>query len=1398
MIENIIEFSIRNRFLVILLTLGVVVWGAFAVYHTPVDAIPDLSENQVIVFTDWMGRSPREIEDQITYPLSVNLQGLAGVKAVRSSSEFNFSMINIIFEDDVDFYFARQRVLERLTLSSTFLPPGVVPYLAPDATALGQIFWYTVEGKGYDLGRLRAIQDWYVRYQLNSVPGVAQVASVGGFPIEYQIDVDPAKLRAYNVTLGELSAAVARSNSAVGGKTIQKGNAEYIVRGVGWIRDVKDIENIVVTSNPQTGTPVYVSNLATVGLGAEFRRSVLEKDGNEAVGAVVMMRHGENPLEVTGRIKEKIEQLQPGLPEGVRIVPFYDRTRLIHGAIEMIGDTLLHEMIIASVAIGLILMHFRSAVVICITLPLAVLVSFILMRHFHIASNIMSLSGIAISIGILVDQAIVMVENATHHLTAHFGHHHKITGDTREIVIPACRRVGRPIFFSVMIILISFIPVFALTGREGKTFHPLAFTKSFAMIGVAILSITLVPALIPTFIKGRLRSEEESWLVRNLISIYKPWLTWLMPRRNLAWWSFSAILILGTGLFPLDAVTGIPWRICFLAVVGVTMAITLWFIVGPHWQALSFVTLTGLALASYNFPKIGTDYMPPLDEGSILDMPVTVPRVSVTQAADDLKARDALLRQFPEVEMVVGKAGRADTPTDPSPLDMVETVVTLRPKEYWPKRKVQYVDAQKQAEVVLAALQKENLVDPIAGESERHALLDVATMNAATRFDATMRTLVMTRYREFETQLGQDLLRGAVASLVRTWEKAGRLREPVDEAAIERLAESLRPQFAAILAAGAAQEDVNRLVQRVAESLAAEKRVELTPELLTARFHPLRKFYYDVRAALGSRRPTLFTELFDEIRNRREAAWREQAERLDDELFEQAVASFDWLAIEEIRKEAQNQGLWAEKTDDDAEIQRLKTLRGQLDAAWSSRLVVAKSTKADLLKEMDSAVQVPGWANIWTQPIINRINMLATGVRTEIGVKVFGTDLDAIQKTSDEIAEALKKVRGAVDVTADQSVGKGYLEIVIDRQKAARYGVNVGDIQDVIETALGGRPITMTVEGRERFPVRIRYARAWREDEEQVKNLLVSGAVSGMPEGGGGATGAGGMGSPPAAGPSKPGAVQIPLSMVADVKIVEGPAMIKSENGMLRNYVQLNVRDRDVVGFVEEAQRAVAQQVKLPQGMYIEWSGEFENQIRARQTMQIVFPAVILFIFVILYITSKDFVDSGLMMMAVPEAMVGGVIFLWLFDYHFSVAVQVGFIACFGMATETGIIMLVYLNEAIEKRGGLEKIRSVAELRHAVIEGAVHRLRPKLLTEGVAIIALAPMLWASGVGHEVISAMAAPVLGGLLIADEVVDVFIPVRFYWIRRSRWLAMHGLPPDSDDHAVAPALAAQASHA
>jgi Cu(I)/Ag(I) efflux system membrane protein CusA/SilA len=1061
--------------------------------------------------------------------------------------------------------------------------------------------------------------------------------------------------------------------------------------------------------------------------------------------------------------------------------------------------------------------------VICTTLPLAVLASFILMRLLGIPSNIMSLAGIAISIGILVDQAIVMVENATHHLTAKFGKQ-KVRGDTRDLVIPACRTVGRPIFFSVMIILISFLPVFALKGMEGKTFHPLAFTKSFAMVGVAILSITLVPALIPTFIKGRIRSEEESWIVRTMIDIYKPVLTWALPRWNLVLWMFAVLLILGAGLFPLQAVFGIEWKTGFLVTWAAVTALTVVFMHGLRSQVVGLLSLVVIGYWAYGFERIGVEYMPPLDEGSIMDMPITVPRASVTQSADDIKARDEILSSFPEVEMVVGKAGRAETPTDPAPLDMIETVVNLHPKEFWPKRHIKYPDAKRQTTAVLQALKDKAFVS-LPNDFDSKTFVDPATMNAITRVDKTLREYVVQRNREFERRLAPELIRALVVELVRRWEEADGLLRPIRPEEVEAISTELTDTFGPRLAEGAAQEDVNQIVQKIAEKLSEVGAVVMSPTLLSLKLNPVQKALAAVGDVLGAERHTLFTEMLAFVQRERERRWTERLVTLNREIFDRAVGAFNWYSIEELRTASEQQGWWtgpsvmkatavisparalardgeglvtpaivvdtASGARGEAGLAQLHDLRAQLDGTFARWLYLWRKQKGDIVKEMDSALQMPGWGNIWTQPIINRIDMLATGVRTMIGVKVFGKDLDEIQKVSEEIAAVLRTVPGAVDVFPDQNVGKGYLEIKIDRKKAARYGVSVGAIQDVIEVALGGKPITMTVEGRERHPVRIRYARDFREDEEQVKNLLVSGGAMGSMNNNMGSTensGSVAIGSqtPPGADsasgqPARP--LQVPLKMVAEVKIVEGPAMIKSENGMLRSYVQLNVRDRDIVGFVEEAQRVVDQKVELPAGMYMEWSGQFEHQIRARNTLRIVWPAVMVLIFIILYMTYHDFVDAVLMMMAVPEALVGGIFFLWLRDTHFSTAVQVGFIACFGMATETGIIMLVYLREAIERRGGLEKIKSLDELREAVIEGAVHRLRPKLLTEGVAIVALAPMLWHTGVGHEVISAMAAPVLGGLLIADEVVDIFIPVRFYWVRRRRWLKLHGQEPNNE---------------
>jgi Cu/Ag efflux pump CusA len=1413
MIERLIEASIRNRFIVLFLATALAIWGIYAVLNTPVDAIPDLSENQVIVFTDWMGRSPSEIEDQVTYPLSRKLQGLAGIKAVRSSSEFNFSMITLIFEDHVDFYFARQRVTEKLGQVGNILPPGVTPYLAPDTTALGQIFFYTVEPSAsnpMDPARLWALNKFQIVPHLNSAAGVADVATVGGMPLEYQIDVQPETLRAYGITLGDLYSAISRSNSTVGGGVVQKNNAEYVVRGVGWIKGKNDLENTVIKD--VSGTPVYVKSVATVQLGTQFRRGVFEKDGSEVAGGIVLMRHGENPLAVTQRVKEKIQELQPALPSGVRIVPAYDRTRLIHGAIDTLTEVMWHEMVIASIAILLILMHVRSVFVICITLPLSVLFSFLLMWILRrlgiidIQANIMSLAGITISIGILVDQAIVMTENATHRLKEHFGDK-KVTGDTRELVIPACRTVGRPIFFSVMIMLISFIPVFMLSGREGKYFHPLAFTKSFALLGTALISVTVVPALIPTFIKGKLRREEDNWIVRSFINIYKPLLIWALPRRNLVMWMFAALLILAAALFPLPAILGLgtsepAWRFCFLATLFTVVSLTVLFTRGFGWQLLAVVTLMAIGLGAYEYWKatpgsldrnrrIGVAFMPALDEGTTLDMPTSVPRVSVTQAADDLKHRDGLLRGFPEVESVIGKAGRADTPTDPAPLEMFETLVNFRPKAFWPKRVLKFNDAIRQTRAVLRALEDKGHVQRMPKEDERDSLLNDTTQKALERFDEFMRTLALRRYREFEKELGPLLTRFVVENTIRRFKRAGDLQWPeevVEEKKIAELTTQLAPEFGPWLAKQPALEDMVRITKEITLRLQQLGAVEDIIGAMELK-EPLPGRLWNVTTELLGGQPKTFAgQVLQAVVDQRMALWRQRIKELNWELYDRGIECYTAYALEEVVAAAREAHLLRGAPQGAAMVQ----MRQELEKPFKDHVFFwqrQSGPRGDLVDdEFGRVLQVPGWGNIFTQPIINRIEMLSTGVRTDIGVKVFGPDLVTIERVSKEIEAALKPLDGARYVIAAPFMDRGYLEIEIDREKAARYGIAVEDIQNEIEVALGGRIITYTVEKRERFPVRIRYARAFREDEESVKRLLISPGGMATP---GALAVAGNMGQEQTGHQAAPkhagkGKSPIPLSTVATVKVVEGPAMIKSENGRLLTYVTLNVSGRDIVGFVDEAKRVVAQKVHLPEGVHIEWTGEFEHQVRAAQTLRFVFPAVIALIFIILYMTYKDLADAGLMMLAVPEALAGGAFFMYLFPkiihgwdappLDFSVAVWVGFIACFGMATETGIIMLVYLREAIDKRGGLENIKSLEELRQAVIEGAVHRLRPKLLTEGVAILAIFPMIFTSGVGGEILGPMALPVLGGLLISDEVVDLFLPVRFYWVRRARWLKLH----------------------
>src|SRR5215510_13602444 len=1030
MIQWLIDISLRNRFLVIAGFLLLGGWGYWALRTVPIDAIPDLSDNQVIVFTDWPGRSPQEVEDQITYPLTVSLQGLPGVRVVRSSSAFGFSMINVIFEDAVDLYFARSRVLERLNLLGKSLPTGVVPTLGPDATGVGHVFWYTVEGKGYSLRDLRSIQDWYIRYQLNSVPGVAEVASIGGTVRQYQIDVDPKRLQAFKIPISTVVDAVIRSNRNVGGNVVEGSGTWSVIRGLGLIERPGDIEQIVIGAD--NGIPIYVRQVADVKVGDAFRVAALMKGTEETVGGVVVARYGVSTVDVIERVKEKIQALQAGLPPGIRIVPFYDRSALIARAVQTLKRALIEEAVVVTLVNAIFLLHLRSILIVTIPIPLAVLTAFLFMRYLGITSNIMSLAGIAIAIGVLVDAAIVVTENAFRYIEQR-----RIGARNRRAVtatvLEATRLVGRPIFFSMAIIILAFIPVFALTDQEGKLFHPLAFTKTFAMAGATLLSVTLVPVLCTLLIGGRIRSEEDNPVMRPLVWVYRPILGWALRHRIL------------------------------------TLSVAVLIMAGA-------VTLV---------PRIGKEFMPPLDEGTLMFMPVTDPAISLPQALEITRKQDAAIQAMPEVASVVAKISRADTSTDPAPVNMTETIVNLKPEAQW--------------------------------------------------------------------------------------------------------------------------------------------------------------------------RPGM--------------------------------------------------------------------------------------TRERIIAELDQATAMPGVSNIWTQPIINRINMLTTGIRSEVGVKVFGDNLKVLEERARAVAEVLRAIPGAADVYPEQVTGAPYLDIRVNREAAARYGITVGAIQDVIETAVGETNLTLTIEGRQRFPVRVRYAPQYRATPEALASIPV-----------------------PA-----PNGTQVPLGQVAEIKPVSGPAMIASENGLLVVTVLLNVRGRDVGSFVEEARKVVAETVKLPQGSYIEWSGQYENETRARQRLQIVIPVVLAVIYILLYVTYHSLLEAAHVLLAVPFALSGGIYLLYALGYNFSVAVWVGFIALFGTAVQTAVVMVIYLEEAVvRKRQALGGRLTRAALLEAVTEGALLRLRSKVMTVSTVVASLLPMMWSQSTGAEVMKPLATPVLGGMVSSLAHVLLVTPVIFYWLR------------------------------
>lgn len=1099
MIEKIIEWSSKNRFLVILAYLAVIGFGIYSAANLPVDAIPDLSENQVIIFTEWMGRSPEIIENQVTFPISSGLQGLPGVRAVRASSMFGMSFVFVIFDDNIDTYFARTRVLERLNTVQAQLPRGVVPSLGPDGTGVGHVFWYTVEGKGYDLGTLRAIQDWYVRYKLASVDGVAEVASIGGFVKQYQVDVDPGKLRAYNVTVAEVTNAIQRSNNEVGGKIIERNDAEYFVRGQGYIKNEADIENTVIKTGAN-GIPLLIGNVARVQLGGDIRRGSLEKNGEgQTVGGIVVMRSGENAKNLIDRIKRKIEEIEPGLPRGVKIVPSYDRSTLIEQAVGTLERALIEASITVAIMVAIFLLHFRSIIRILIELPVAVLISFILMYIFGITSNIMSLGGIVLAVGVIVDSSIVLVENAYRNLARAMETKGQLTNkEYMQISIMSAKQVGRAIFFSELIILVSFLPVFMLTGQEGKMFKPLAFTKTFAMAGSAIVVITLIPVLMTMLMRGKFRPEDKNPTTRFFIRLYRPVIHWVLKHRT------------------------------------ITIAI----------NVLALIITIPMVM------NTGSEFMPPLDEGSILYMPVTLPNASITEVNRIMYEQDKIIKGIPEVHHVLGKAGRAETATDNAPLSMIETIILLKPKSEW--------------------------------------------------------------------------------------------------------------------------------------------------------------------------RPGV--------------------------------------------------------------------------------------TKNDIIAELDSKLQIPGVRNGWTQPIINRINMLATGVRTDIGFKIFGPDLDTLEAYAIKAEHILKKVPGAADVIAERVQNGYYLDIQIKRDAASRYGVNIQDLQDIIETAIGGENLGTIIDGRMRFPVRMRYERDYRSSIEELKNLIVpvaGTAAMGAPvqmSSASSMAASGGMNdvqpsssgmSSMAAGSQQAGytalssvqpsegfsletseqnqVLYIPLSELADVRINTGPPMISSENGMLRSIVFMNTRGRDMGSVMSDAKKAIDEQLKLPAGYSYNWSGQYESKMRAQRTITVIMPVVFLIIFLLLYFTLKDYKEAGVVMLSVPFALIGGMYMVYILGYNFSVAVWVGFIALYGIAVETGVVMVVYLHEALDKRlrafhNGERGEITKQDIYEATVEGSVLRLRPKIMTVATSMIGLVPVMWATGTGSDVMKPLTAPMIGGLLTSAIHVLVVTPVLF----------------------------------
>jgi Cu(I)/Ag(I) efflux system membrane protein CusA/SilA len=1076
--HRIIEFSAHNRMLVIGLVAAAVAYSIYTMNNIRLDAIPDLSDTQVIVYTKW-DRSPDIMEDQVTYPIITALLGAPKVKAIRGFSDFGFSYVYVIFQDGTDIYWARSRVLEYLQKIYGNLPAGVTPELGPDATGVGWVFQYALVDKSgkHSSADLRTYQDWYLRYAIQSVPGVAEVAGIGGFQKQYQVTVDPNRLQNYELSVMELVDAIRKSNNEIGGRLIEWTGREYMVRGRGYVQNTEALSDIVVKIG-KSGTPVTLGDVAMIEIGPQIRRGVSDLNGDgDAVGGVVVMRHGENALNTIKRVKAKLEELKPSLPEGVEVVITYDRSELIQKSIDNLKEELLIECLIVSLVILFFLWHIPSAIVPIITIPISVVLCFIPMYLMGVSSNIMSLAGIAISIGVLVDGAIVEVENAYKKLELWQEGGRK--GDFHKVRLEALMEVGPSVFFSLLVIAVAFLPVFTLVDQEGRLFKPLAYTKTLAIGLAAFLAVTLDPAVRMLFARMDAFKFRPRWLAWLATSVFvgKYYKEEKHPISRILFWLYEK---------PCRWVLRHPKTVIGLAVLVVATSVPVYL-------------------------KLGSEFMPPLNEGTILYMPTTLPGISVTEAQRLMETQDRIIRSFPEVASVFGKAGRIDSPTDPAPFSMMETTVILKPKEEWRGKK---------------------------------------------RFFSS-------------------------------WPKP-------------------------------------------------------------------------FRFVLGH--------------------------------------------------------IWSEHI------------------SWE-----------ELIDEMDMALQIPGSVNAWTMPIKGRIDMLTTGVRTPVGIKIFGSSLDEIQRIGENVETILRDVPGTRSIYAERAAGGFFVDITPNRKALARYGLTIDDVQMVIMTAIGGENITTTIEGRERYTVNLRYPRDLRADLDQLERILVTARSSG---GGANTPGTGGMGMGDATG-SSPAVVQVPLGELADISLVNGPAMIRDENGMLAGYVYVDISGRDVGGYVEDAKKAVNAQLKLPTGYSLTWSGQYENMMRVRERLKVVIPVTVLLIFLLLYMNTKDAFKALVVMLAVPFSVVGAVWLMYFLDYNVSIAAWVGMIALMGLDAETGVFMLLFLELSYEDAKKAGKLKSMADLHEAIIHGAVKRIRPKMMTVAAASMGLMPIMWSVGTGADLMKRVAAPMVGGL-------------------------------------------------